>query len=390
MADNIVGSLFGVDPQMLAQQRQAADMQNAYKIAQLSPMERAQMAIYQGGMGIGRGLTGLLGGDAEMQKVSQIKQLSTQFDLTTPAGLREFARALQPIAPNEAMMAAAEADRREQTGLGLQKTRADISKAELSAANEEKLRAELAALGPKPRDEDILNIVKKYGSADKILQYLTQSQERAAARAAKAAGDGGPAGLGKLNTAEKAVDTKFAKEYVDYFAGGGINNLEKNVSELARAIKIIEDSPEGETSGRLIGLADKTGQLTLASQKAADVKDIIGGVAQSNLRQILGGQFAQAEGAALLQRQYDTGQTKDNNLKRLNSLYDQASEVVKKKKAAAQYYEQFGTLKGFKGSAEATKPTPPTKDKNQEALDWIAANPNDPRVPAIKKKLGIQ
>lgn len=121
MADNIVGSLFGVDPQMLAQQRQAVDMQNAYKIAQLSPMERAQMAIYQGGMGIGRGLTGLLGGDAEMQKISQIKQLSTQFDLASPTGMREFARALQPIAPNEAMMAAKRADEmmatQEQTAL---------------------------------------------------------------------------------------------------------------------------------------------------------------------------------------------------------------------------------------------------------------------------------
>jgi len=30
------------------------------------------------------------------------------------------------------------------------------------------------------------------------------------------------------------------------------------------------------------------------------------------------------------------------------------------------------------------------RDKKQEAMDWIAANPNDPRVPTIKKKLGIK
>ena len=389
MADNIVGGLFGVDPQQLMQQRRATDMQNAYKIAQLSPMERAQMNIYQGGAGIGRAVSGLLGGDPEMEKVSKIKQLSSQFDLTSPQGLRDFARALQPIAPQEAMMAAARADEVEKSGLGLQKTRSDITKAELSAANEEKLRTELAQLGPNPTDQQVISVVQKYGSPDKILQILSASQDRAATRAAKA-GEGSIGGLGKLNTAQKAVDTKFGKEYADYFAGGGINNLEKNVEELGRAIKMIEESPDGETSGKLIGLADKTGQLTFVSQKAADIKDIIGGVAQSNLRQVLGGQFAQKEGEALLQRAYDTGQTKDNNLKRLRSLYQQAANTINDKKTAAQYYEQFGTLKGYKGTTATEKPKPSAVDKNQEALDWITANPNDPRVPAIKKKLGIQ
>jgi hypothetical protein len=101
------------------------------------------------------------------------------------------------------------------------------------------------------------------------------------------------------------------------------------------------------------------------SQLAADVKDIIGGVAQSNLRQVLGGQFAAKEGEALLQRAYDTGQTKENNLKRLRSLYDQASDTINDKKAAAQYYEEFGTLKGFKGTGskpkEETKPNAKTR-----------------------------
>jgi hypothetical protein len=72
-------------------------------------------------------------------------------------------------------------------------------------------------------------------------------------------------------------------------------------------------------------------------------------------------------------------------------LYDQASDTIRDKKAAAQYYEEFGTLKGFKGTASQPKDaTPAPKDQRQEALDWIKANPTDSRVPAIKKKLGIQ
>jgi hypothetical protein len=110
MADNIVGGLFGVNPQQLAQQRQATDTSRAFQFANLGPAEQAQYGAYLGGSQLGRAATGLMGGDAELQKASAIKQLSSQFDLTSPAGMREFAQALQQIAPNESMMAAKRAD----------------------------------------------------------------------------------------------------------------------------------------------------------------------------------------------------------------------------------------------------------------------------------------
>lgn len=191
----IVGSLFGVDPQQLMQQRQAIDTANAFRYAQLDPLEQAKMSIYQGGAGLARGIGGLLGGDAEMQKASKIQQLSSQFDLSTPQGAREFGRALQPFAPVESMKALTKADAMEQAMLTRQKTTADIqraewaaAKAELSAAQEEKLRAELSNLPPGATEQQILSVVTKYGSPDKILQVLTQSQDRRARIAAASAG----------------------------------------------------------------------------------------------------------------------------------------------------------------------------------------------------------
>jgi hypothetical protein len=111
----IVGSLFGVSPEQLIRQRQATDASNAFRYAQLDPLEQAKMSIYQGAAGLGRGFQGLLGGDPELEKISQIKQLSSQFDLTTADGARKFAQALQPFAPQEAMMAVREAERMEAT-----------------------------------------------------------------------------------------------------------------------------------------------------------------------------------------------------------------------------------------------------------------------------------
>jgi len=187
MADNIVGGLFGVDPQQLAQQRQALDFSQAYRYAQLDPMQQAKMSIYQGAAGLGRVATGLLGGDPEMEKASMAKALSSQFDITSSEGLRQYAQALaQNGAPDFAQMAVARADEVEKGSLGLQKTRADISKAELSAAQEEKLRAELSQLPPNASEQQVIEVVRKYGSPDKILQILTASQDRATARAVAA------------------------------------------------------------------------------------------------------------------------------------------------------------------------------------------------------------
>jgi len=204
MADNIVGGLFGVDPTMLQRQQQAREFNQDYQAVQLDPLQQSKLAILQGSRAVGRGVGGLLGmEDPELAKASMAKKLAAQFDITSPAGLRQYAQALaQNGAPDLATMASAEADKREQTGLGLQKTKADISKAELSAANEEKLRAELAdAVARGANNKEIISIVSKYGSADKILQELSRAEDRADARAAKAgSGEGGvgtPGPVGK-------------------------------------------------------------------------------------------------------------------------------------------------------------------------------------------------
>jgi hypothetical protein len=365
MADNIVGGLFGLDPSgydLQQRQQRQQEFNRDYQAVQLTPLEQSKLAILQGTRAFGRGVGSLLGvEDPQLQKVTAIKQLSSQFDLTSPAGIRDFARSLQGQFPQEAMMAAAKADEMEKSGLGLQKTRAEISKAELSATNEEKLRAELAALGPNASEQQVLSVVQKYGSPDKILQILTQSQDRRALLASRQAAAG--AGVGPLTPAQKAVDTKFSKEYNDFVTGGGSTTITKNLKMLDDAIKIIEAEPEGSTSGKIVGLADKTGTLSYTHPKAAEAKDLIGGVAQSNLRAVLGGQFAQKEGADLLARAYNTAQPRKDNLNRLKALRTQIQDAADAKINASQYYEEKGTLKGFKGNYSVS-PTTGSTDNN--------------------------
>jgi hypothetical protein len=218
MAENIVGNLFGVDPQQLMQQRQATDTTNAFRYAQLDPLQQAKMSIYQGSAGLARGVSGLLGGDAEMEKASKIQQLAGQFDLSTPEGAREFGRALQPFAPVESMKALTKADNMEQMRLTRQKTQGEISKAELSASQEEKLRAELSALPANASEQDVISIVTKYGSPDKILQVLQRSQDaklrRAEIAATKGTAPSKPLGASLQKSEDKdleAIDTYTAQ-----------------------------------------------------------------------------------------------------------------------------------------------------------------------------------
>jgi len=110
MAQNIVNNLFGIDPEALQQQRAATDFSNAFKFAQLDPLQRANLAIYQGSAGLGRAATQLLGGDEQLNRATKVRELSSQFDMTNPDGLRQFAQAIAPFAPDVAQQAIKRSD----------------------------------------------------------------------------------------------------------------------------------------------------------------------------------------------------------------------------------------------------------------------------------------
>jgi hypothetical protein len=109
MAD-IVNSLFGIDPAALQQQRQVLDSNQAFRFAQLDPLQRANMAIYQGSAGLGRAATQLLGGDEQLNRATKVRELASQFDMASPDGLRQFAQAVSPFAPDVAQQAVRRSD----------------------------------------------------------------------------------------------------------------------------------------------------------------------------------------------------------------------------------------------------------------------------------------
>jgi hypothetical protein len=114
---NIVGGMFGITPEMYQQGQQANQEAQALRYAQLSPEQQAQYGFFRGGQALGTAAAGLLGvEDPELMKIRDVQQMRTQFDVSTPAGLTQFAQALgQKGYTDLAMQAAQRAADLEQT-----------------------------------------------------------------------------------------------------------------------------------------------------------------------------------------------------------------------------------------------------------------------------------
>ena len=172
--DSIMGGLFGITPEGYQQQQNQQALRQAAELAQLDPMARARTGIMYGA----NRLVGALGGqDPQLQKISAIQALGKQFDITSPEGLMQAASAIKNQYPDVALGLTQSAQE-----LGL--ARAKTQKETFSLSQETKLRDELSRLPPDATQEQILGVVTRYGSPDRVLAALQASSDRSAQREA--------------------------------------------------------------------------------------------------------------------------------------------------------------------------------------------------------------
>lgn len=92
MANEVMGTLFGVTPEALMAQREAQLQQRAAQFAQMNPIEQAQAGFYTAGNRLGTAAGGLLGAqDPELMRIRQRQSLLQGVDLNDPTALREAA-----------------------------------------------------------------------------------------------------------------------------------------------------------------------------------------------------------------------------------------------------------------------------------------------------------
>jgi hypothetical protein len=149
----------------------------------------------------------------------------------------------------------------------------------------------------------------------------------------------------KLPEAVKAIDTKYADDYLAWRQGGG-SDAAGNAAQIK---SVLDRLASGEAlTGKSIGLAPDFFNA-LVNPAALGAKQQVEEVVQRNLRAVLGAQFTQVEGERLISRAFDARLSPQENAKRLRKLFMQIESAAQQKEAMAQYYEANETLRGYKG-----------------------------------------
>jgi hypothetical protein len=161
MADNIVSSLFGLNPQMFERQQYQQDLKQGYELAQLDPGAAARAQLPAGIGQIGRGLAGSMGiEDPQLKLISARNSILQQVDQSDPESLIRGAQMLAQAGDQQGAMALAEYARKAQESIAQTKQRQAAALASEASATRERQQAvpkEIVIANEKARITDQLD-----------------------------------------------------------------------------------------------------------------------------------------------------------------------------------------------------------------------------------------
>jgi hypothetical protein len=164
------------------------------------------------------------------------------------------------------------------------------------------------------------------------------SQERMAATKKPGASMG-------LTKGDEKRDTEYAKEYSSFFDQGGASRIESNLNLLEPVIADLEK----EKTSKYSGLLGDTVQ-NIIDPKTAETKTNITSVLIQSLKDTFGGQLSDGERKSMVDSVYKDTADPKANAKRVQEMIDKIKAGAAAKQAAGEYFEENGTLKGFKGT----------------------------------------
>lgn len=189
MATDIVGSLFGVTPELYQEQRDLMRQKQAMEFAQLDPRAQATYAFGRAGQQAGQALGGLMGVEDPMMRLySQRNVLAKQFDVSTPEGLAKYGQALQQAGDTAGALEATNLSRKmiQESSLTSQRQaqtsllEQQAKRASLTAEREDQLQNELSKLPSDASEDQMLGILRRYGDPKAVLTAIERKNSLAA------------------------------------------------------------------------------------------------------------------------------------------------------------------------------------------------------------------
>jgi hypothetical protein len=249
----IVGGLFGVTPEALRAQREAALAQQATNFAQLSPMQAAQAGFYTAGNRLAGAAGGLLGAqDPEMMRIQQRQQMLQGIDIGDPKALRE--RASAAMQNNDYAAAQQLASRAMDIEAKMASTAKDVA-----AANRERVQAVPNDIQKAQRIAALRSAIPQYEAAG---DTGTASQLQAELDVLSAAPKGAQSELGKLLAERSTLNPETDKTQIAAYdakikkltTGGGIGSeIAAGLSPIMGAIAKGQATKSAEAGGTAVG-----------------------------------------------------------------------------------------------------------------------------------------
>jgi len=249
MAENIVAGLFGLTPQMYQNQQYQQDLNRGISMAQLSPGAAAQAGLQASVGQLGRGFAGAMGiEDPQLKMISTRNAIAQQIDQTNPESILKGAQMLAQAGDQQGAMALAQYARQAQSEIAQAQQRlaagrasmATEAKTQLSIRQEEQLRDELSKLPQGATQDDVLSVLTKYGSPDRVIAALTAAQSRTEATQARTA-TAEAANQAKIDAAKTAADAKIEAARVQGATALQIAQLQaqskRDIAELTASLK---------------------------------------------------------------------------------------------------------------------------------------------------------
>lgn len=154
-------------------------------------------------------------------------------------------------------------------------------------------------------------------------------------------------GVPKLTPGQQEIDKQFGDDYLQWTVRGGRGDFQKSKAQLEDALINLEKSDS--ISGPVVGSLPPWLQAFVAPD-AIKYPEEVQEIAQRNLRAILGGQFAQKEGEQLIARAFNPQLDEMTNKVRVQRLLGALTKAAQSKEDATKYFEEHGTLVGWKGA----------------------------------------
>ena len=124
MAENMIGSLFGLSPEMYGEQQRVSALNEGVALANLNPAARGAAMTYAGAKGLGTAIGGAMGvQDPQLQLISARKAILGQIDQTNPESLIKGAQTLAQMGDQQGAFALADYARKAQSERALAQQR---------------------------------------------------------------------------------------------------------------------------------------------------------------------------------------------------------------------------------------------------------------------------